>query len=226
MSDDSLIFLVPLPLFFPMSDEESITSNVDLQADDEDDVQLLLQPLQVSGSINDLSVHQVCEVSSNFIFKLSTILVLIRSITVYHFQLLKTSQLNNQMLAHKYRSLRMEYDEMKVALKKAKKTGSGKNRMLLREDKLISLAGGRFLVVGELWVHDNLFNSPCPRGLDPLCKMCYNNPYSQERAIIAELYASLSDDLQWALADEHRREGFRATVCPNLLSIKFFLILS
>ena len=147
---------------------------------------------------------------------------------MYFFQLLKRSQLNNQMFSQKYRSLQMECNELARTLQRSKRA-IAKGRIVLHgEEKQISLAGGKFLVVGELWVHETILDIPCPRGVDPLSMTRYDNSYSEDRAIITEIHADLSNSLQEALADMDRQESFKVTVCPfslNLLAIELCVIL-
>ena len=83
---------------------------------------------------------------------------------------------------------------------------------LTGEAKEISLAGGRFFVVGELWVSGSVLDIPRPQGVDPLSASRYENAASESQAVIAELYQDLPPHLQEALANENRQAGFKKHV--------------
>lgn len=91
---------------------------------------------------------------------------------------------------------------------------------LTGESKEISLAGGRFSVVGELWVSSSVLNIPRPEGVDPLSPTCYNSgdPAAGNQGVIAELYQDLPLHLQNALANDNWRVAFKALVLLFFMS--------
>ncbi|KAH9010865.1 hypothetical protein EDB84DRAFT_1651181 [Lactarius hengduanensis] len=93
-------------------------------------------------------------------------------------EVLKGTQLKYQKLAHKYNSLRIEYD----ALKATKSTGSKARKSLSGEDREVGHAG---------------------RG-----SCLHTSFGSTELAIIAKVYESLPSHLQEALADPRWRPSF------------------
>ncbi|KAH9039003.1 hypothetical protein EDB85DRAFT_2141567 [Lactarius pseudohatsudake] len=120
-------------------------------------------------------------------------------------EVLKGTQLKYQKLAHKYNSLRIEYD----ALKATKSTGSKARKSLSGEDREVGHAGARFVFAYELWVDCSILeNNDRPLGVDPHNPDRYDSRSTQELAIIAEVYESLPSHLQEALADPRRRPSF------------------
>ena len=87
--------------------------------------------------------------------------------------------------------------------------------MLTGEDKEISLAGGRFSVVGELWLNSSVLDIARPEGVDPLSPDHYDSGdrAADNQGIIAELYQDLPPHLQNALANDNRRASFKKLVC-------------
>ena len=87
--------------------------------------------------------------------------------------------------------------------------------MLTGEDKEISLAGGRFSVVGELWLNSSVLDIARPEGVDPLSPDRYDSsdPAAENQSVIAELYQDLPPHLQIALANDNRRASFKKLVC-------------
>jgi len=67
--------------------------------------------------------------------------------------------------------------------------------LLTGEDKEISLAGGQFCFVYELWLDLQTLDLECPTDLDPLNPCHYEDGPLQKLAIVAELYGSLSPNL-------------------------------
>ncbi|KAI9432012.1 hypothetical protein H4582DRAFT_2102612 [Lactarius indigo] len=176
-------------------DDELSSSNTDsdhsLDAWDMEDVEPL--DLLVSPSIplaTDLSVQQLREI-------------------------LKTSQMNHQALFGKYKSLVTKHERL-LASFKAKKSKGAERGSLSGEEKEISLAGGRFSVIGEPWVARPIFAIPFPRNVDPLDPTRYANKTSEDLGIIAELYRSLPKHLQKALANDNRRDAFREIFLKQL----------
>lgn len=122
--------------------------------------------------------------------------------------------MNHQRLAEKYKALRKEYDTL-AASYRSRRSGSqrAERGTLSGEAKEITLAGGRFFVVGELWISSSVLDIPRPQGVDPLSASRYENATSESQAVIAELYQNLPPHLQEALANENRRAGFKKHVC-------------
>ena len=83
--------------------------------------------------------------------------------------------------------------------------------MLTGEDKEISLAGGRFSVVGELWLNSSVLDIACPEGVNPLSPDHYDSsdPAAENQSVIAELYQDLPPHLQIALANDNRQASFK-----------------
>ncbi|KAF8274705.1 hypothetical protein EI94DRAFT_1794000 [Lactarius quietus] len=120
---------------------------------------------------------------------------------------LKDTQLKYQSLFHRYNALQTKYNTLKstksVPLKK------GRRSMLSGEDKEITLAGGWFSFVFELWVDDPVFECDHPSGLDPLNPEHYHTKHAEGLTITAELYSSLPLHLQEALADLRQQTSFK-----------------
>ncbi|KAI9455174.1 hypothetical protein BJY52DRAFT_1188537 [Lactarius psammicola] len=123
--------------------------------------------------------------------------------------MLKTSQIQYQKLAQKYKGLKINLDEMATSRKSTKTVRTAGGSSLSGESKEISLAGGRFSVVGELWVSKTTLDIPFPQGFDPLNPNRYSDPRAEARGVIAELYLDLAPHLQQSLADPNRRETFK-----------------
>ncbi|KAH9024193.1 hypothetical protein EDB85DRAFT_277946 [Lactarius pseudohatsudake] len=165
----------------------SSSSDSDRDASDTEDLELLsLAPPSIPLA-GDLSVPQLREI-------------------------LKTSQLDHQMLFDKYKSLKIKYEEL-LATKRLKGVG----RVILDEETTeIRRAGARFLVVGEPWVDRLVFAIPFPGNVDPLDPARYNNSTTENLALIAELYKSLPKHLQKALANDNKRDKFREVFLKKL----------
>ncbi|KAF8269225.1 hypothetical protein EI94DRAFT_1799504 [Lactarius quietus] len=132
-------------------------------------------------------------------------------------KLLRALQVNHRLLAEKYKSLRIEYGTLAASYKSRKSNGPRAERGALSgQAKEISLAGGRFSVVGELWVGSSLLDIPYPRDVDPLSVARYANKASEDRSVIAELYWGLLPDLQKALSNGNRRAAFKTTFLKQL----------
>jgi hypothetical protein len=86
--------------------------------------------------------------------------------------------------------------------------------------KEIRLAGGRFSVVGELWVSTATLDIPFPENFDPLNGLVrYATPNAEARGAIAELYLDLKPHLRSVLADAEQRPLFKEHVSFNLFSV-------
>ena len=132
--------------------------------------------------------------------------------------MLKSAQLNHQLLAEKYRSLRIEYGTLAAEFRSKRSNDSQAQRgALTGESREISLAGGRFSVVGELWLTDSMLDIPCPKEVDPLSPGRYADPTTRSRTITAELYQDLPPHLQDALANVNRRKSFKSIVRFHVL---------
>jgi hypothetical protein len=127
--------------------------------------------------------------------------------------MLRASQLDHQMLVSKYKSLKIEHD-LVASRRSGKSTKRPERGSLSGESKEISLAGGRFSVVGELWVGTALLDIPYPREVDPLNAARYASSNAENLGVIAELYQDLPPHLQEALASENRHATFKKIVCP------------
>lgn len=127
--------------------------------------------------------------------------------------------MSHQELAQRYRSLKIERDEIAALYRQARNPKGKEKGLLHREEKEISLAGGRFSVVGELWVPSTILDISRVHSLavDPLSAERYSDHYSEDLGIVAELYRDLSPRLQEALGHENRRASFKKIVCPASL---------
>jgi hypothetical protein len=105
--------------------------------------------------------------------------------------------------------LKIEYDSLHAKKSGGKKTARA---TLTGEDKEISLAGGRFSFVGELWVSGHILELDRPIGVDPLNPQRYAESGMGEMAMVAELYDSLPPKLQDMLASTKRRPTFKTIV--------------
>ncbi|KAI9448411.1 hypothetical protein H4582DRAFT_2068927 [Lactarius indigo] len=125
-------------------------------------------------------------------------------------EMLKASQIHQQMLGNELKALRINYEELEE-VNKSTKTSRAARGSLEGESREISLAGGRFSVVGELWVKKTTLGIPFPEHLDPLNPSRYNDPAggSEARGVIAELYRDLKPHLRLALADPDRSMTFK-----------------
>ncbi|KAH9013418.1 hypothetical protein EDB85DRAFT_2158245 [Lactarius pseudohatsudake] len=125
-------------------------------------------------------------------------------------EMLKASQIHQQMLGNQLKELRIDYEELGAA-NKSTKTSRAAKKTLSGESLEISRAGGMFSVFGELWVSKTTLGIPLPEGVDPLNPSRYNDPAggSEARAVIAEVYSHLKPHLRLALADDDRCESFK-----------------
>ncbi|KAH9029826.1 hypothetical protein EDB85DRAFT_2147079 [Lactarius pseudohatsudake] len=125
-------------------------------------------------------------------------------------EMLKASQIHQQMLDNQLKELRIDYEELEAANKSMKMSRAVK-KTLSGESLEISRAEGMFSVFGELWVSKTTLRIPLPEGVDPLNPSHYNDPAggSKARAVIAELYSHLKPHLRLALADNDRCESFK-----------------
>ncbi|KAH9161732.1 hypothetical protein EDB89DRAFT_1913721 [Lactarius sanguifluus] len=117
----------------------------------ESDNEVLLQPVMPSA-VNELTVEELCE-------------------------LFKTLQID--YLAEKYKALKIDCDEL-AASRRPTNAARAPRGSLSGESKEISLAGGRFSVVGELWVDATMLDVAFPHGFDPLNPAHYsaNDPHA------------------------------------------------
>ncbi|SRR6266702_717592 len=123
--------------------------------------------------------------------------------------MLKANQIHCQMLAEKYKALKIDHNELAASRRSAKKSSVRTAKELLAgESKEISLAGGRFSVVGELWVDETTLETPVSHDTDPLNPSRYADPGSEARSTVAELYLDLKPHLRPALVDDNRRSTF------------------
>ncbi len=131
--------------------------------------------------------------------------------------------MNHQTLVSKYKLLKIKHDKLAASLKSKKSKGTEK-ALLKGGSRDISHAGGRFSVVGELWVNKTVLDIPYPQDVDPLNPARYNDRRSQDLGVIAELYQDLPPHLHNALANASRRVEFTKTVCPAHLSLALTVI--
>ncbi|KAH9168439.1 hypothetical protein EDB89DRAFT_1909282 [Lactarius sanguifluus] len=125
-------------------------------------------------------------------------------------EILKTSQLDHQMLFDKYKSLKIKYDELLASSSLKTKRLKGAGMVTLAGDETeILRAGARFSVFGEPWVDRLVFAIPFPGNVDPLDRAGYNNGKTENLALTAELYKSLPKHLQKTLANDKQRDVFR-----------------
>ncbi|KAH9013070.1 hypothetical protein EDB85DRAFT_2158477 [Lactarius pseudohatsudake] len=157
----------------------------------ESDNEVLLQPVTPSA-VNELTVGELRE-------------------------LFKTLQLDYQSLAEKYKALKIDRDELAASRRPANAARAPRGS-LSGESKEISLAGGRFSVVGELWVDAAMLAGTFPQGFDPLNPARYsaNDPHANARGIMAELYLDLAPHLQQLMMDRDRKKSFKSTFLKQL----------
>ncbi|KAI9444317.1 hypothetical protein H4582DRAFT_2071884 [Lactarius indigo] len=127
-------------------------------------------------------------------------------------EMLKASQIHQQMLGNELKALRIDYEELEeVNNLKSTKTSRAAKGSLEGESREISLARGRFSVVGELWVKKTTLGIPFPEHLDPLDPSRYNDPAggSEARGVITELYRDLKPHLWLALVDPDQSMMFK-----------------
>ncbi|KAH9170357.1 hypothetical protein EDB89DRAFT_2072033 [Lactarius sanguifluus] len=122
-------------------------------------------------------------------------------------EILKTSQLDHQMLFDKYKSLKIKYDELLASSSLKTKRLKGAGTVTLAGDETeILRAGARFSVFSEPWVDRLMFAIPFPGNVDPLDRARYNNGKTENLALTAELYKSLPKHLQKTLANDKQRD--------------------
>lgn len=82
----------------------------------------------------------------------------------------------------------------------------------------IKRAGGRFSVVGELWVSEATLDiaMPNPESVDLFDRKRYDDRRTEACAIIAEIYLDLKTDLRLILADPMQRVLFKTHVSLDL----------
>ncbi|KAI9430201.1 hypothetical protein H4582DRAFT_2087413 [Lactarius indigo] len=127
-------------------------------------------------------------------------------------EMLKASQIHQQMLGNELKALRIDYEELEeVNNLKSTKTSRAARGSLEGESREISLARGRFSIVGELWVKKTTLGIPFPEHLDPLDPSHYNDPAggSEARGVITELYRDLKPHLWLALVDPDQSMMFK-----------------
>ena len=81
--------------------------------------------------------------------------------------MLKISQISHQALAARYKALKIQSEDLVVSRKLVPK-GKAPKVYLEGMNKEISLAGGRFCMVGELWVDKDTLDLPFPENFDLL----------------------------------------------------------
>ncbi|KAI9432907.1 hypothetical protein H4582DRAFT_2082715 [Lactarius indigo] len=125
-------------------------------------------------------------------------------------EMLKASQIHQQMLGNELKALRIDYEELEE-VNKSTKTSRAARGSLEGESREILLARGRFSIVGELWVKKTTLGIPFPEHLDPLNPSCYNDPAggSEAHGVITELYRDLKPHLWLELADPDQSMTFK-----------------
>ncbi|KAH9017518.1 hypothetical protein EDB84DRAFT_1521812 [Lactarius hengduanensis] len=115
-------------------------------------------------------------------------------------EMLKASQIHQQMLGNQLKELRIDYEELGAANKSTKTSRAAKENIL--------------------WVSKTTLGIPLPEGVDPLNPSRYNDPAggSEARAVIAEVYSHLKPHLRLALADDDRCESFKELVSFQVFS--------
>ncbi|KAI9433159.1 hypothetical protein H4582DRAFT_2187437 [Lactarius indigo] len=122
---------------------------------------------------------------------------------------LKNIQIDYQLLVEKYKALKIDRDEL-AASRRPTNAARAPRGSLSGESKEISHAGGRFSVVGELWVDTATLEVPFPQNFDPLNPARYSpdDPHAEVRGVMAELYLDLAPSLRQLLADRNRKRSF------------------
>lgn len=82
-----------------------------------------------------------------------------------------------------------------------------------------SHAGGRFSVVGELWVSRGTLDLLFPENFNPMSQLRYQSPDTEACGTIAEIYLDLKPHLQSILADAGQRPLFKQHVSFDLCSV-------
>ncbi|KAH9959377.1 hypothetical protein BGW80DRAFT_1464759 [Lactifluus volemus] len=128
---------------------------------------------------------------------------------------LRKTQLDNQNLTQKYKALKLRCSQLESTIKSTR-TKKGRKSDLSGEDREITHAGGRFALIGELWVDAAILKFDRPMSVDPLNPARYESPREGEFAILAEVYESLPEHLQQALSDKKRQASFITTFHASL----------
>jgi hypothetical protein len=134
--------------------------------------------------------------------------------------MLKANQINHQLLANRCKALKIKNNNLTASCKSKTKAPKGSAEVVKKE---IKHAGGRFSVVGELWVSRATLDIPFPINFDLFNPAHYSDPNTEACGTIAELYMDLKPHLQSYLADPVQRPSFKETVsfhlflcrCPN-----------
>ena len=131
--------------------------------------------------------------------------------------MLKISQINHQALVARYKALKIQSEDLVVSRKSVPK-GKALKVYLESMNKEISLAGGRFCMVGELWVDKDMLDLPFPENFDlDDAQVRYQNLDTRAHGTIAELYRDLKPHLWGYLADDELRPLFKEHASVNLL---------
>ncbi|KAI0308495.1 hypothetical protein OF83DRAFT_1180747, partial [Amylostereum chailletii] len=122
----------------------------------------------------------------------------------------RSLQLDLQKLQERTKALLDMYSELEEELVQAKRS-KGSRTTLVGEEKQISLAGGKFAMMNELWLSEVVLLTLRPTDVDPMMPSRYNSDYAKNLGAAEELYDALSPSLQAILADDNRRSSFIKT---------------
>ena len=121
---------------------------------------------------------------------------------------MKTAQLQNSRINEQYRKLRIDYKALQSDRRTAQNKGGRSKKSLSGEEKEIGYAGARFCFAYEPWVERSTLEIEPSINLDPLSPDRYKTSRTAEHAVVAEVYASITPELQAALKNESRRQSF------------------
>ncbi|KAH9969239.1 hypothetical protein BJV74DRAFT_889798 [Russula compacta] len=113
-------------------------------------------------------------------------------------ELLKNSRINKQ-----YRRLRIDYKVLQSDRRTAQNKGRCSKKSLSGKEKEIGYAGARFCFAYEPWVEHLTLKIEPSINLDPLSPDHYKTSHTAEHAIAAEVYASITPELQAAWRMNH-----------------------
>lgn len=116
-----------------------------------------------------------------------------------------------------YRSLQKAHNS-KVS-RKSQATGRAPKESLDGVQKEILHTGGRFSVVGKLWVSKGTLDLPFPENFNPSSPLHYKSPDAQACGNIVEIYLDLKLHLQSILTDAGQRAMFKECVSFDLFSV-------
>ncbi|KAN0128941.1 hypothetical protein V8E53_004713 [Lactarius tabidus] len=164
--------------------DQSVSSSGTSSSRSDSEDESLLQPMEALSS--DLTNQELCAI-------------------------LKANQINHQLLANRCKALKIENNNLMASHKSKTKGLKGSAEVVKKE---IKHAGGRFSVVGKLWVSRAMLDIPFPENFDPSNPAHYSDPNAEAHGTISELYMDLKPHLQSYLADPFQAGVSRSSSTP------------